>query len=186
MQWHKRDSCTHSFWHQVIYTYCTSLLPPPSNILYRARYKTGLEFENIMQGSAGVWIFNVVQLAGTVCNAFTPSSLFCYNPSKIFLFSSPSISPAFASSLSPFIVFSAFLFIFAHILPRFFFFFFCSSMLLFVVPLPHRVLSLSFFRWLKGQRRNHIRVQFEVKGHSSGWGSISVQKIAAFTPKIML
>lgn len=68
MQWHKRDSCTHSFWHQVIYTYCTSLLPYPSNILYRARYKTGLEFENIMQWSAGVWTFNV-------CNIFTPSSL---------------------------------------------------------------------------------------------------------------
>lgn len=42
MQWHKRDSCTHSFWHQVFYIYCTSLLLPPSNILYRAQYKTTL------------------------------------------------------------------------------------------------------------------------------------------------
>lgn len=55
----------------------TSLLPPPSNILYRARYKTGLEFENIMQSSAGVWTFNVVPFSETVCNTFMTSSLFC-------------------------------------------------------------------------------------------------------------
>lgn len=100
MQRHKRDSCTHSFWHRVFYTYCTSLWPLPSNILYRARYKTGLEFENIMRGSARVWIFNVVQLAGIVCNIFRRPSFL--NPSRSFLFSSvgsPSISPAFVWSL---------------------------------------------------------------------------------------
>lgn len=64
-KWHKRDWCTHSFWHQVQY-----FTPTVTSLLYRVRYKTGLDFfENGTQKSARVHIlqkwFCVLE---TVCN----------------------------------------------------------------------------------------------------------------------
>lgn len=44
--------------------YFTIAPAPPSNILYRAQYKTGLDFKNIMQGSAGV---RIPDRCGAVC-----------------------------------------------------------------------------------------------------------------------
>ena len=87
MQWHKRDSCTHSIWHQVFYTYCTSLLLPQTKILYRTRNETGLEFDNITQCCAGVCTFSVVHFSEIVCNIFKSSSLFflffCFAPPSL-------------------------------------------------------------------------------------------------------
>ena len=108
MQWHKRDSFTHSFWHQVFYTYFTIAAP---DLIYCTVHDTKQDwsFKNMMQGSAGAWTIDVVQLAGTMCNAFTPSSLFCLK-SSCFLFSQfpcPLVQLLFFS-LCPFIVFQCF------------------------------------------------------------------------------
>lgn len=140
MQWHKRDWCTHSSWHRVQYftPTVTSLLPPPSNILYRVRYKTGLEFQNIMQWGAGVRIFQCgfafadgVQHVLSLCSRFI-LPLFCVIH-----------------------------WVFTHILTQF------LSMLLFVVPLPHRVLSLSFFKWLKRSEEKRMwRINQKFRGIS--------------------
>lgn len=124
----------------------TSLLLSPSNILYRARYKTGLELDSSVQWRC--WSLD------PQCGSFFKNSvqhfpdlllllLILYNPSCFLLF--PSLF--FLESL---------------LLPRFQCFCFCVirfilhtfslSFLhaaLVVVPLPHRVLSLSFFKWLK-------------------------------------
>lgn len=123
----------------------TSLLLSPSNILYRARYKTGLELDSSVQWrcwspdpQCGSFFKNSVQHFPDLLLLLS----ILYNPSCFLLF------PSLLASLCSFLVFSAFVFA----LSVSFFHTFSLSFLhaaLVVVPLPHRVLSLSFFKWLK-------------------------------------
>lgn len=142
MQWHKRDSCTHSFWHQVFYIYCTSLLLPPSNILYRAQYKTTLCRKALESGAVrgdSVQGFHALlplllilqNLLVSFCDFPVHESDLCSESSVLFCFA---VCVLFLRTLS--LGFSP-----------------CCCLL---VPLPHRVLSLSFFRWLKSERRNRM------------------------------
>lgn len=156
MQWHKRDSCTHSFWHQVFYIYCSSLLPPPSNILYRARYKTTLCRKALESGAVrrdSVQRFHALlplllilqNLLVSFCEFPVRSSGFCCESCVPSLFSVLFVLPC--------------LFSFAHALPRFF------SMLLFVAAPPSQGLVVLFLqvteRWKEesNERVNHKRGQ---------------------------
>lgn len=60
-KWHKRDWCTHSFWHQVQY-----FTPTVTSLLYKIRYKTGLEYLRTLR--QGPFSSKMVLLLETVCN----------------------------------------------------------------------------------------------------------------------
>lgn len=128
----------------------TSRLPSPSNILYRARYKTGLELDSSVQWRCwspdpqrGSVFKNSVQhfpdLLPLLLILYNLSVFFCFHLSLQFFFFPESLL------LSRFqcICFCGIRFI----LHTFSLSFLRAALV--AVPLPHRVLSLSFFKWLK-------------------------------------
>lgn len=117
-KWHKRDWCTHSFWHQV--QYFTSTV---TSLLYKIRYKTGLEYLRTLRQSPLPSKMSL--LLETVCNM--------------------------SESLLPLSICAICRILHTNLALAVFF-----SMLLFVVTLPQRVLSLSFFKWLKCSKGEEI------------------------------
>lgn len=143
MQRHKRDSCTHSFWHQVFYTYCTSLLPP--HLIYCTKHNTKQDWSSrtlcreVLEFGFSLWCS-----LQRPCATFSHLSLFCSSLKIFLLYSVDSLSvfiPVYFEFLrcfqcccfAPFILFCTYS-------PSAF------STLLSEAPLPHRVLSLSFFK----------------------------------------
>lgn len=124
-----KDSCTHSFWHQSI-LHVLYVCRPSSKLLYRAQYKTGSESTTLRsepQESGPPARLQkqcaTVSLFGNLLNCF---------------FSSASLSDCVCSEALFVCCFQCFSL--ASVVE------FCTRSLPWTLLLPHRVLSLSFFR----------------------------------------